>query len=137
MLQTLGSLILVAGVSLHLHRSSWQLVLLSFVVAGVGFAIWKVRKSIIRRAKIRALWQRSIEIDAMLDRMEEPQYVEPRSQKREVVLPNLPARPKTCLSLDGLVSEQSAPPVEPKMYKFSMEKFAGTRTPELQPSAMG
>jgi len=99
-LQTLGSLILVCGVSYHLVTASWQVVLLSFVVAGVGYATWKIRKSIIRRRKIKALWKRSIEIDEMLDTMERSQ----RAAMNQVVAPTTqPERRsgKTCVAFDG------------------------------------
>src|SRR5690606_6062958 len=56
-----------------LARASWQVVLLSFVVAGLGFASWRIRQAIVRRAKIQTLWRRSLELDAMLQTAQGPQ----------------------------------------------------------------
>jgi len=157
-LQTLGSLILVAGVSYHLVTASWQVVLLSFVVAGVGYATWRVRKAIIRRAKIKALWKRSLEIDEMLANMEREQ----RAQHKRVQEAAAPASSrdrreasKACVAFSGPAKKPSidnsvllATPVVPeapwqapkeptvdpstRIYRFSMKELANTRQQKVQ-----
>jgi hypothetical protein len=62
--RTLGSLILVAGVSYMLARACWQVVLLTFLAAGLSCAIWRIRKAILRRTKIKSLWRRASALDA-------------------------------------------------------------------------
>ncbi|MDZ4837915.1 MAG: hypothetical protein SGJ27_29370 [Candidatus Melainabacteria bacterium] len=159
-LQTLGSLILVACASYHLVTASWQVVLLSFVVAGVGYATWIVRKAIIRRAKIKALWRRSIEIDEMLDIVSQ-QHREPpaassapsrsrsrRSGKTPVAFQG-PARSSATtgggkLNYDSqdksqtdsgafphVVREITADPSK-RVYKFSMKALANSRVEKTQ-----
>lgn len=141
-LQTLGSLILVAGASYHLVTASWQVILLSFVVAGVGYAAWTVRKALIRRAKIKALWKRSIEIDEMLDALES------ENQVRQAVLLHAPGDQRrttgrTCVALEGPAKlsigttgsgTTSTSAVDPstRVYKFSMKALAESRTQPLQ-----
>ena len=105
-IQTLGSLILVVCVSYHLITASWQVVLFSFVLAGIGYATWIVRKAIIRRAKIKALWRRSIEIDEILEVAirEEMALIKP-AQAAPVPASALgerrPALGKTCVAFEG------------------------------------
>src|SRR5579885_1577505 len=145
MLQTLGSLLLVCGVSYHLARSSWQLVLLSFVAAGIGYAIWKVRKAIIRRAKIKALWKRSLEIEAMLEQMEEPLWARIAAPQRSAAATeqsmaaaekqsDRPAPPrKTCVALDHPIGSKAtapsmkSPSVDAQASRFRMDKWACMR----------
>ncbi len=66
-LRTLGWFILAAGASYLLASASWQVVLLLFLMAGVGFASWRIRKAFKRRAKIKALWQRSMRLNAAIN----------------------------------------------------------------------
>lgn len=160
-LQTLGSLILVAGVSYHLVTASWQVVLLSFVVAGVGYATWRVRKAIIRRAKIKALWKRSIEIDEMLENMEREQRAQhKRAQDAAASASSQDRRnaTKACVAFAGpakrpvennvLVATPIVPeaawqaPKEPtvdpstRIYKFSMKELANTRQQKVQQAVL-
>lgn len=157
-LQTLGSLILVVGVSYHLVTASWQVVLLSFVVAGVGYATWKIRKALIRRAKIKALWKRSLEIDAMLENMEREQRAQEKRIQEAAAFTSSPDRRnagRTCVAFEGparssyiedsgvlvatdIVSETPwrAPKndIDPstRIYKFSMKELANSREQKLQ-----
>jgi hypothetical protein len=163
-LQTLGSLILVVGVSYHLVTASWQVVLLSFVLAGVGYATWKVRKALIRRAKIKALWKRSIEIDEMLETMEREQRAQAKRIQDAAALTSSQERRnanKACVAFDGparssrvdhdngvlvatdIVSESPwrAPKVSEvdpstRIYKFSMKELANSREQKLQQHAL-
>lgn len=162
-LQTLGSLILVAGVSYHLVTASWQVVLLSFVVAGVGYATWRVRKAIIRRAKIKALWKRSLEIDEMLDNMEREQRAQHKRAQDAAVAPTSAqdrrgAASRACVAFSGpakrpvennvLVATPVVPeaawqaPKEPtvdpstRIYKFSMKELANTRQQKVQQAVL-
>ena len=156
-LQTLGSLILVVCVSYHLVTASWQVVLLSFVVASVGYATWMVRKAIIRRAKIKALWRRSIEIDEMLEtvsRQRQEEAVAPRERrsfgKTAPVAFGAPAR-KSASTDGGNVKDTGAPTdsgVYPhvvreitsdpsaRVYKFSMKALANSRVNKVQEQAV-
>lgn len=156
-LQTLGSLILVVCVSYHLVIASWQVVLLSFVVAGVGYATWMVRKAIIRRAKIKALWRRSIEIDEMLDSVspEEAPAVAPRERRSYGKTPPVafgaPARkadaagnsdvityaddadrPHTVCGVYPHVVKEITTDPKARVYKFSMKALANTRSEKIQ-----
>ncbi len=70
-LQTLVLLIGVVGASYVLASASWQIVLSSFTCAGLGYALWQSGRAITRRAKIRELWHRSIELEPLLNEMDE------------------------------------------------------------------
>ncbi len=128
LLHTIGSLVVVCGVSYLLVSASWQVVLLSFVVAGVGYATWKIRKAIVRRAKIKALWRRTIEIDAMLDALPKATPV----QARTVPTASRQTR-KPCIAVD-----QPAEPVDPssRIYRFSMKRLAEAREQNLAQQAV-
>lgn len=70
-LQTIVLLIGVVGASYVLACASWQVVLSSFACAGFGYALWQTRRAIIRRAKIRELWHRSVELEPFLNELDE------------------------------------------------------------------
>lgn len=151
-LQTLGSLILVVCVSYHLVTASWQVVLLSFVVAGVGYATWMVRKAIIRRAKIKALWRRSIEIDEMLDMVSRQRQEPAAPRERRSVGKTRPvafgAPAKSSVSTDGGIVDNNRPQTDSgvfphvvreitsdpsaRVYKFSMKALANSRVEKVQ-----
>jgi len=146
-LHTLGSAILVAGLSYLLVKASWQIVLLSFMASGVGVAIWRVRNAFVRRSKIKGLWKRSMEIDSMLEDLDEltklpvtrqPAYATasanfaepPKNQSiRDLTRINRVAQPVAARS-------QQAPQVVPlhasrtEARKFSMSKLASSRAHE-------
>lgn len=148
-LHTLGSAILVAGLSYLLVKASWQIVLLSFMASGVGVAIWRVRNAFVRRSKIKGLWKRSMEIDSMLEDLDEltklpvtrqPAYATasanfaepPKNQSiRDLTRINRVAQPVAARS-------QQAPQVVPlhasrtEARKFSMSKLASSRVQETK-----
>ncbi|MBX9668136.1 MAG: hypothetical protein K2X93_10980 [Candidatus Obscuribacterales bacterium] len=119
LLHTIGSLVVVCGVSYLLVSASWQVVLLSFVVAGVGYATWKIRKALVRRAKIKALWRRSIEIDAMLGALPKA----PIARAETVATESRQTR-KPSFAMDRPVEH-----VDPssRIYRFSMKRLAEAR----------
>ncbi len=165
-IQTLGSLILVVCVSYHLVTASWQVVLLSFVVAGIGYATWMVRKALIRRAKIKALWRRSIEIDEILEvavreemAMNSPAPLFPAANERRSSIG------KTCVAFDGPAKQSAstdpgkADPIttpstptnigvlghvvrecttdpSKRVYKFSMKALANSRVQRVHDQAI-
>lgn len=70
-LRSFGLLIPVVGISYLLAHASQHIVLLAFLCAGVGYAIWKVRRAVVRRAKIRNMWRRSVELEHLLHQFDD------------------------------------------------------------------
>ncbi|MGD9679905.1 MAG: hypothetical protein AB7W16_01865 [Candidatus Obscuribacterales bacterium] len=70
-LRSFGLLIPVVGMSYLLAHASQHTVLLAFLCAGVGYAIWKVRCALVRRAKIRNMWRRSVELEHLLHQFDD------------------------------------------------------------------
>ncbi|MCA9804618.1 MAG: hypothetical protein KC777_21760 [Cyanobacteria bacterium HKST-UBA02] len=70
-LRSFGLLIPVVGISYLLAHASQHTVLLAFLCAGVGYAIWKVRCAFVRRAKIRNMWRRSVELEHLLHQFDD------------------------------------------------------------------
>lgn len=149
-LHTLGSLILVVGLSYLLVKATWQIVLLSFMASGVGVAIWRVRNAFVRRSKIKGLWKRSMEIDSMLGDLDElyPKLPVTRQPAYATSTSNFvePVKKQSIRDLTRIsraaqpvaAAPQYAPQVvamhatRTEARKFSMSKLASARTYETK-----
>ncbi len=62
-LRLIGLLILVIGASCLLAYAPWQIVLLGFGIAGIGYGVIKFKQAANRRRRMRRLWTSAKEID--------------------------------------------------------------------------
>ena len=159
LLHTLGSLVLVLGVSYHIASASWFCLLLTFFVAGVGYGAWRIQTSLFRRAQIKDLWRRADKWESVLDSMEDPylpaifDHQPPQVELPPAVHVQRSEQPvwqsagKTMpvafeMAPAARAEEKPAEAEEPRgqLYKFPIDKWAKTRPSQeiaLKRTAMG
>ncbi len=93
-LRLIGLLILVIGTSCLLAYAPWQIVLLGFGFAGIGYGVIKLKQSATRRRKMRRLWTTAKEIDLFesfyseqkeLEDILDPDFTLPTKQDRDKI----------------------------------------------------